>query len=188
MFKLDEMTIIDNFLDEKEANHLESFITSKQLQWRMGESLDHDCPRCEILMPSLYDRHLVYFIYSKYYKYDKTVKQKENDFKITSLFLKKLGMNSKNMLSIKINSNFCKEGIYRAGWHIDPIKEDVGKGLTAIYYVNTNNGKTLFKNGNEAECVKNRMVIFPNTWYHTPQYQTDTPVRSVINFNWLTDL
>ena len=55
---------------------------------------------------------------------------------------------------------------------------------TGIFYVNTNNGKTIFKNGKEVESIKNRMVIFPSNIEHAGTSNTDTENRIVINFNW----
>ncbi len=84
-------------------------------------------------------------------------------------------------------AEFCKDNPYKLAWHLDVKGKLVGNGMTAVYYYNTNNGKTVFKNGHEVESVANRMVIFPNDWHHTGQYQTDAPVRYVLNLNWALD-
>ena len=68
--------------------------------------------------------------------------------------------------------------------------EDGGKGedatmTTAIYYVNSNNGGTQFKNGERVDSVANRLVVFPCHMYHAPVPHTDdTPSRIVVNFNY----
>ena len=67
--------------------------------------------------------------------------------------------------------------------------EDGGKGedaamTTAIYYVNTNNGGTQFKNGEQVDSVANRLVVFPCHMYHAPIGHTDEKNRIVINFNY----
>ena len=56
---------------------------------------------------------------------------------------------------------------------------------TAILYMNTNNGYTLFKNGERVDSVANRVVIFDGKEKHSSVSQTDTNVRCVINFNWV---
>lgn len=56
--------------------------------------------------------------------------------------------------------------------------------ITAILYVNSNNGKTIFKDGNEVESVANRMVIFDSNIEHTGTSCTDEKIRVVINFNY----
>ena len=55
---------------------------------------------------------------------------------------------------------------------------------TAIFYMNTNNGYTLFEDGTRVDCVANRLVEFPTQIKHTAVTQTDTKTRVVINFNY----
>ena len=79
------------------------------------------------------------------------------------------------------------------GWHCDlhwPEEGDTripyDDTLTAILYMNTNNGYTLLETGYKVESVENRLVIFPNNVLHTGISQTDTNVRVLINFDfWL---
>ena len=52
---------------------------------------------------------------------------------------------------------------------------------TAIFYVNTNNGYTKFKDGTIVESVENRLVTFPVNMKHTGTTCTDENVRIVIN-------
>jgi len=59
------------------------------------------------------------------------------------------------------------------------------KGKTAIYYVNTNNGYTVFKDGTGVESVANRIVIFDNDILHTNTTCTDQKIRCVLNFNYV---
>lgn len=68
--------------------------------------------------------------------------------------------------------------------------EDMGdlasKCTTGIYYVNTNNGYTLFeKCGTKVESVANRFVKFPGNLRHTGTTCTDEDRRVVINFNYI---
>ena len=55
---------------------------------------------------------------------------------------------------------------------------------TGIFYMNTNNGKTIFEDGEEIDSVENRMVIFPASKRHAGTTHTDTICRCLINFNW----
>ena len=53
------------------------------------------------------------------------------------------------------------------------------------YYVNTNNGYTEFEsNGMKVDSVENRLIIFDSNEKHRAVTTTDTPRRSVINFNY----
>jgi hypothetical protein len=58
------------------------------------------------------------------------------------------------------------------------------KCTTSVFYINSNNGKTLFEDGSEVDSVENRMVIFPSTIKHTGTTHTDENIRVVINFNY----
>lgn len=68
--------------------------------------------------------------------------------------------------------------------------EDMGdhasKCTTGIYYINTNNGYTLFeKCGTKVESVANRFVKFPGNLRHTGTTCTDENRRVVLNFNYI---
>jgi hypothetical protein len=69
------------------------------------------------------------------------------------------------------------------GWHTDFHPDDL-KCRTAVYYLNTNNGYTLFKDGTKVESVANRLVEFDSTLEHTSVSCTDEKVRCLINLNY----
>lgn len=186
MYKCDELTIIDNFLDTETAENIKSLILGPEFRWVCGPSLLNH-PNVEITMNPLYDRQLVNLLYSKHVDNKKYTQEQESEYKVIIPFLKKLSITTKQLIRVKVNATLCKESVMCSGWHVDVPDFQLGHGMTAIYYINTNNGKTLFKNGEEIESIENRIVIFPNSWFHSPQYHTDSPMRAVINFNWLTD-
>ena len=51
--------------------------------------------------------------------------------------------------------------------------------------MNTNNGKTIFKHGEEVNSVANRMVIFDSNLEHAATSHTDEKTRVVVNFNYV---
>ena len=55
---------------------------------------------------------------------------------------------------------------------------------TAVFYLNTNNGKTIFENKEEVESKKNRIVIFSSKLKHAATTHTDEKIRTVININY----
>ncbi len=59
--------------------------------------------------------------------------------------------------------------------------------LTAIFYMNTNNGYTYFEDGTKVESVENRLVVFPSYFSHAGATCTDEQRRVVININYITD-
>jgi hypothetical protein len=56
---------------------------------------------------------------------------------------------------------------------------------TAVFYINNNNGFTLFEDGNKVESKANRFVSFNSNQRHTGVSQTDTNVRYVLNINYI---
>ena len=93
-------------------------------------------------------------------------------------------INAIRFIRVKANLTTMTNEIVKYGWHVDT-KECPYKYRTAVYYVNSNNGKTIFKNGQEIDSVANRMVIFDGDLVHTGTSCTDEKVRCVINFNWI---
>ena len=75
-----------------------------------------------------------------------------------------------------------------AGWHCDYDLQPDEKGIvkTAIFYVNSNNGYTIFKESKKkVRSVENRLVIFPSELEHCGGSCTDNKQRVVINFNFI---
>ena len=55
---------------------------------------------------------------------------------------------------------------------------------TAIFYLNTNNGYTLFEDGTKVDSVANRMVMFNGNTKHTSASHTEGDrFRFVLNIN-----
>ena len=96
----------------------------------------------------------------------------------------------KHLIRIKANLLTKTHQHRQSDYHTDfenPVTEqsNFGKLKTAIYYVNSNNGYTIFKNGAKVDSVANRMVTFDHDLEHASVTQTDTDSRVVINFNYL---
>ena len=63
--------------------------------------------------------------------------------------------------------------------HVDqPTKHTV-----ALFSVNTNNGYTLFENGEKVVSVENQLVMFDGSIRHCSVAQTDENLRVNININ-----
>ena len=56
---------------------------------------------------------------------------------------------------------------------------------TAVFYLNTNNGYTLFEDGTKIESVENRFVSFKTSILHTGSTCTNSNRRVLINFNYI---
>jgi len=85
------------------------------------------------------------------------------------------------LLKAKINLTPKTNTVYEHGFHTDIKEPDV---LTAIYYLNTNNGYTAFRDGSKIESIANRMVIFDGSTEHSGTTCTDADSRLVLNINY----
>ena len=56
--------------------------------------------------------------------------------------------------------------------------------MTSIFYVNTNDGYTKFKDGTKVKSIANRMLTFPANMKHCGTSCTNERRRIVINFNY----
>lgn len=172
------LTVIDNFLEQERFEHVRDSLGDRGFLWRVGPSLSPE----HRTMEALYDFQCVRLMYASGHTMEPDL------IRMITPILKPLDIRSNNVLRVKANLVPCRHEPFVAGFHVDPPDSVLGRGMTGIYYVNTCNGATVFKNGNVVESVENRMAIFPNEWEHSAKHQTDTEVRVVINFNWLTDL
>jgi hypothetical protein len=68
--------------------------------------------------------------------------------------------------------------------HNDELSENA-KITTGIFYVNTNNGKTIFDTGEEISSEENKYIEFDSRKLHTGTTCTNQKRRMVINFNYI---
>jgi hypothetical protein len=86
------------------------------------------------------------------------------------------------LLKAKVNRTARSERHIEYGLHVDTHRRGAS---TAIFYLNTNNGYTLFGDGRKVLSVENRIVIFAASTLHTGASCTDAPHRLVLNINLL---
>tara|TARA_R100000008_G_scaffold78641_1_gene59745 strand:+ start:202 stop:696 length:495 start_codon:yes stop_codon:yes gene_type:complete len=84
-----------------------------------------------------------------------------------------------SIVRIKSNLNIRTFERINFGLHTD-----VDNCITAIYYVNSNDGYTYFEDGTKVDSIANRMVIFNSNMKHAGCTPTDELCRCVINFNY----
>jgi hypothetical protein len=129
----------------------------------------------EIKDPSLDLRYDFQFTHSFYQKFS----PKSSAISLIEPILEIL--NPSAIVRIKANLTPVTENTIVYGYHRDYENFD---GLTAIYYVNDNNGYTIFDDGTKIDSVENRLLIFDSKIKHTGTSCTDQKVRCVINFNY----
>jgi len=88
------------------------------------------------------------------------------------------------LIKAKLNKTPGRSRHLEYGLHVDTRHR---QALTAIYYLNDNNGYTLFEDGTRVASVANRLVIFSAALRHTGASCTDREARLVLNLNLIPD-
>jgi|TARA_R100001086_G_scaffold241767_1_gene168915 hypothetical protein len=89
------------------------------------------------------------------------------------------------LLRVKANLLTRTEKHVEHGYHVDYSSSKSAKITTGIFYLNTNNGYTKFKNGKKIKSIENTFVEFKADEQHTGASCTDEKSRIVINFNYI---
>lgn len=111
-------------------------------------------------------------------------------FNILSPLLKLIILPGKTTELVRIKANLlpATHDIIQYDYHTDidySNEYDNFEKKTAVFYVNTNNGYTIFDNGTKIESVENRLLTFPAENKHTGSSCTDQRTRCVINLNYV---
>ena len=195
-----EPIIIDNFLPEDQYQYLYNVIDDSQFVWKRSTIVDEK----ELLCDSKFNQQ---FTHGLYYGYNATSSYCHD---ITKPII--VQSNKDNNMPViralskaKVNCNLVTESIIQHGYHTD----SNNKGLTAIYYLNSNNGYTsilwrdnvsvlsyinqIKEDTNDkrkdvreykVESIANRIVIFPSDLLHTGSTCTNCNKRYVLNVNY----
>ena len=179
------MKIIDNFLSQEDHQYIKASLCGSMIPWA----------RSTVLPSSMYNGdpnynlqfvHRFVFV-TRHTENENQVYydlQKSDHFNVVEPILAKISYSE--ILRIKANMTINRGIREMTGYHVDVSRSlYYSKGLTAVYYVNTNNGATVFETGETVDSVENRIVIFSNQIKHSSITHTDTPYRVVINLNWL---
>ena len=87
------------------------------------------------------------------------------------------------LLRVSLNLTFATPNPYVSEFHVDT---EVENSNTCVYYLNSNNGGTKFRDSGEiVQSQRNRGVIFPSHFSHAAVNTTDTKLRWVLNINYL---
>jgi hypothetical protein len=159
-----DLEIIDNFLSDKKFNLIKSSLLCEYMPWYFNDYLVYKNDGLYQFTHTFYGKKLGGIV-SDY-------------FSIFDECIAKLKINE--LLRIKANLNPKTVFHRNTGYHID-----IPNVKTAVYYINTNNGGTKFKNGKFVKSISNRIVLFDSNLQHAGITCTDEKRRVVINFNYL---
>ena len=167
---MNQIQIHDNFLDTSDFQKIYENMMGDQFPWYYNTTINTPC---------LHQSELNYqFTYSFYVENAGVI---GNYYGILLPCLEKMGI--RFLLRCKSNLNPKTEVNRQIGdMHCD---YDLRYSKTAIYYVNTNNGFTLFEDGTKVDSVSNRLVVFDTLTNHVGYTCTDENVRVLINFNYI---
>ena len=173
-----EVQVIDNFLPTKEFKQLQSFMMSQHVPWHYQD---------RVVGYSSYDTEMVDKDYDFqfchcFYLDNQWMDHAEDTRNILNPTLQKLDPAS----LVRIKANMCARTPEKIlhGFHVDH-EELLDRMRIGVYYMNTNEGQTVFKNGKVVDSIANRMVLFDGGELHTGTTTTNRKVRCVINFNYI---
>jgi len=178
--------ITDNFLDEDIFNQIAT-VVRKDFYWHYLDRISYSRKREDdhhrkVETPEHDHFQFVCPIYDHYEPAHKA------PWQLIQPIIQKI--NAKAWIRIKANLMTRADQHYVSGHHYDIqgiSYEDTKtpwKNTTAVLYLNTCNGYTIFKDGTRCDSVANRFVEFDNDLLHSGVRQTDTKVRMLINFNY----
>ena len=159
------MKIIDNFLDKKDFKDIQDLLLSTNINWFYVND------------KSIKGDNQFQFVHTFY----------ENHNPVSHLYNNLLPiLNKLNVYAIrriKANLTTKTNKLIKYKLHTD-FPDNLKEMKTAIFYINTNNGKTFFENNKQIDSIENRMIIFSSNIKHTGTSNTDKNRRIVINFNY----
>ena len=164
--------VIDNFLDPVTFLKVKNEIYGPNIPWFHNEFLVYED---ELKEPSTWCWQLTHTFYKD------NIPRSESFYTLDPILVK---LNPAAILKIKANLMPRTDSIIEHRFHIDISNLSNPKAKTAVYYINNNNGYTLFENGSKVESKENRMLIFDSSLMHTGTSCTDARNRCVINFNY----
>lgn len=163
-----EIKIIENFLKDEDFINLQSFLMGGNISWHYND---------DVLEPGT-NKFTDHFQFTHMFFTHSTPME---NFKYMYPLIQKI--NPLALLKIKANLLTRDSTNVEHGMHTDFYNEP--RVTTAVFYINTNNGYTLFENGEKVFSRANRIAIFPSNMVHTGSACTDEKIRVVINLNYI---
>ena len=162
---MNNITIIDNYLDKKLFESIKyGIVYSTKINWNLNIGVSSSSSN-----DGTYFTHMIYNQFkpmSEYFDLIFPLLRVINPFVISR---------------IKINFYPTTKTIENHDFHVDgdiPHK-------AAIFYLNTNDGKTIFSDGKEIESIENRIIFFdPMIMHKSTTCTNDLVGRYNINFNY----
>lgn len=169
------VTIIDNFLEKEQFLTIKTNLLGNNFPWFYNNSVVHSV---DVPLLGSHEDELNQYQFTHMFYIEGS--PKSDGLFLLNPILEKI--NPAAVVRIKANLNPRTSRRQVHGYHSD--YPDSKNMKTAIYYVNSNDGITLFQDGTEVESVENRFVEFDTELLHSGTSCTNTSIRCVINFNY----
>lgn len=166
-----DIKIIESFLSEIDYGEIKSLLCNYQFPWHFSPVIqEEDSNEIWQFEHTFYQDNVPSSVY----------------FNVIKTHLINHIPNLKSLLRVKanINPNTGKQKMKNM-FHTDFPLDENDFIKTAVFYLDTNNGYTLFENGQKVDSVKNRLAIFNKNTLHTGVETTDQRERIVININYI---
>ena len=166
----ENIKIEDNFLGQGDFDILQQIMMGPGFHWYYNDSID-----------SYDDVDKFQFVHAFYLESAPVTDSHEMMYPILNIF------KPTALYRIKANLQTRLPAFAENEFHADigRLSEEKQKQwTTSVFYINTNNGYTIFKDGTKVESVANRMITFPSNMEHTGTGCTDEMIRVIINFNY----
>lgn len=165
------MEVVDEFLQPRQLKALVGAVLADSFPWEASEILANR------QLPEAHNRQLVHgFFLEKPGLHYRSPRLPLLDAVLA-------GLQPRALLKAKLNLSPRQDTHVEYGMHVDTRRRGA---TTAILYLNTNNGYTLFEDGTRVASVANRLVLFDAGTRHTGASCTDTGFRLVLNINMFT--
>ena len=151
----------DDFLPQEEWEVFESHFMGHSLDWHFLDG---------VVLPGDGGYQFTHLLYTEYEPRSQYWQFVEPIFRY---------LNAASIVRCKANCHPRTEEIQINNFHTD-----FPNCVTAIFYANTCDGKTIFEDGTEVESVANRIVVFDSNLKHTGTTCTNAATRVVVNFNY----
>ena len=167
-----KVQIFNNFLDQEVFLEIKKFIMSPRCQWRYVNYIAHKDGRD--------NDNDGYFVHSFKDCHPQTFEDRYPEsphFPLIAKILDKIQY--QNILRIR-SSLYPRRDVQKP----DPFHVDYNfPHRVCIFYVNTNNGYTMFESGEKILSVENQLATFDGSEKHCSVVQTDTSARYIVNIN-----
>lgn len=190
--------IYDDVLSDELLLECRTLFRTDMMNWHVGSGVAYS-PEDEqsrlktaqiadkISIPVIPTQNNVYMTNNLYDMYDGYQKLYEGLVRdIQQEVSKKISIIIWMRFKVNLMMSFHEKSVY--GFHKDCVGwlNDKIKHSTAVLYLDSNDGGTMFEDGRFVESKSNRLVVFPNSTLHSSVSQTDDEIRTVINLNFIT--